>query len=108
MLDIAVDDLPAQYYAEDQHRMNYFEIHVTFDPMHRKEVEEFGRQEGWKVSHLKGDPIMGDDLLMYATKHCNLRSASFTSLNLLLEYARINEIPVLRHKIEAVIHDVRL
>ena len=85
----------------------YFEIHVTMPAESKERTTEILGQVGFKFSALKGDPIMGDDLLFYGTAHTRTEDQAHLKLAQATKALEDSGITVLRRKIEHVIFDSR-
>lgn len=87
----------------------YYECHITFNGSSNigKKVTESIR---WKHSQIDGDPIMGEGIRQYATKHFNQRRdkneiwKEMEQAKLILTGASLQ---VTRMKIEKVLQDER-
>lgn len=88
-----------------------FEVHLTFDPFSMEDAEAIVKtcaaSGPVKVSHLKGDAVMGDDKLMYFTFHDQTYSRAFTRMTTIRVMAMSMGHKALREKIEMILHDVR-
>lgn len=86
-----------------------YECHITIDlyPISAKELIE---ALGWKFSKIAGDPQLGDKTFEYATRSASSQTQLVVVVN---ELERVSGIlskqgfPVVREKIELVVHDNR-
>lgn len=89
--------------------MMYYECHVTLlgaAAAIRPHVEDLK----WKFSSIDGDPVLGDGIKCYATRHFNARVPQQRVLDMLLTTAqRLAErgVTVVRRKVELVLFDDR-
>ena len=87
---------------------DYYECHVTLDSQHKAKVEVIAASVGFKVSALKGDEFLGDDVKIYCTSHARDKETmvqKLTNLTAALNEARV---PYIRRKIEHIIFDERV
>lgn len=87
----------------------YYEAHITLngDPEFSKESVE---SINWKFSKIDGDPVMGDGVKCYATRHFNAKWPTEDVVAWLFAAAtKLNRlgIEVTRRKVELVIYDDR-
>lgn len=88
--------------------MKYYECHVTMVgvPDQIRPYVEFLK---WKFSAIDGDPVLGDGVKCYATKHFNERMTPQVVQQILFEVADhlAKHCTVIRRKVELVIYDDR-
>lgn len=96
--------------------MNYYEAHITLLG-NDDQIKHFVETYGWTFSMIDGDPVEGEGVKCYATKHFNARHSQEQVLaivqrlsNLLhdLGQSQLNPITafaVTRTKLELVIYD---
>ena len=87
----------------------YYESHLTLngDPVAIRAAVESIR---WKFSKIDGDPVMGDGVKCYATRHFNARNSSAAVVTNLHEAAEAMirlGVEVTRRKVELVLYDDR-
>lgn len=86
--------------------MNH-EIHITTLIAYAPKAEEVAQTLHWKTSQIMGDPVLGAKPFFYLTTHrdtlYNAQQALDTCCATLLEAG----VPVVREKIEHIVHDVR-
>ncbi|HEY6437744.1 MAG TPA: hypothetical protein VIY47_14230 [Ignavibacteriaceae bacterium] len=85
-----------------------FECHITVSTDHAEAAEIIAKEVHWKTSEIARDPVLGDKNFFYLTTHTKDYGAMWTRLRncvILLENA---EIPVIREKIELIIHDTKV
>lgn len=85
----------------------YYECHVTIDPKYANVVEIIAEVHKFKTSVLKGDEIMGDDKLLYCTCHDRNFETIHNRMEGLIWQMRMQQIPILRKKIEHILLDER-
>lgn len=89
----------------------YYECHVTMMCEKIEVIEEHVSLLGWKFSCIDGDPILGEGLKCYATKHYPAAMSAtdvirnVQSIALQLSSKGHN---VIRDKVELVIYDSKL
>ena len=86
--------------------MKGFECHITTQVRYADRVNAI-LPPGWKTSEIKRDPLLGDASYFYLTTHGQSWELIYHGMVHLRERLRLNDIPVLREKIELIIHDVR-
>lgn len=82
----------------------YYECHVTY----LDNATDTLNYPGWKPSRIDGDPILGDGVKSYFTKHYSARISMDDMKNELAEVVKFlltNNKKVLRSKIELVVYD---
>lgn len=86
----------------------YYECHITLngDP---KRIETAVKNLCWKFSKIDGDPVMGDGVKCYATRHFNARKSPKFVLMFMHDTADClsRSFEVTRRKVELVIFDDR-
>lgn len=88
---------------------NLYELHITINIADAQLAEPIAKELHWKTSQIMGDPVLGAKPFAYLTSYVR----SFTSgaareqLNKAVQALRVGGIPVIREKIEQIIHDVR-
>lgn len=85
---------------------SYYECHVTFLYPGYMDPKLFF---GWKFSQINGDPVLGDGIKSYLTKHFNDKTNSLESVINEVEHIatslKIVGFKVLRTKVEHVVYD---
>lgn len=86
-----------------------FEAHITINKEHHDRAAVLAAMRSWKMSQIDGDPVMGAKPFAYMTKWSKNFNELMLDMNTTREILLKLEIPipVLRCKIEAVLHDVR-
>jgi hypothetical protein len=85
-----------------------FECHITVSTKDADEATNIAQKVHWKTSEIARDPVLGNDTYFYLTTHANDYSMMWTRLRntvLLLEEANV---PVIREKIELIVHDTKV
>ena len=88
----------------------YYEAHITLLSNNPAYVEVKVKSQNWKFSKIDGDPVLGDGIKCYATKHFPSRNTPEVMIAELHRVATILNGPnseVIRRKIELVIYDDR-
>jgi hypothetical protein len=86
----------------------YYECHITF--LGTRYWEPFVSILGWKFSIIDGDPVLGEGVKCYATKHFPSRMSADEIRAKVIdagEELRAKGIEVLREKVELVIWDTK-
>lgn len=88
----------------------YYECHVTFMGLRENLPTIAGELKHWKTSAIDGDPLLGDGVKCYLTRHYS-GEESLSVLKLDMEFAarrlKSRSLEVLRQKVELVIWDTR-
>lgn len=91
-----------------RHLKEYYECHVTFKQQPGVDTKAAVQAIGWTYSAIDGDPILGDGVKAYATKHFN-KSKPLQDVKDELDIAagelRTFGAAVIRKKIELVVYD---
>jgi len=85
-----------------------FEAHITCLG-HEEKVKEVGEATGWSFSKIDGDPILGQGVKCYLTHHARdyiTLHERMLAVKRELQDKDVN-VPVLRTKIELIMHDER-
>jgi hypothetical protein len=86
-----------------------FECHITLDKEHAFAATAITDDQApiWKTSEIARDPLLGDKNFFYlTTHHAELRTIQ-RRMDWMVDFLRSHGIPVLREKIEVIIHDFR-
>lgn len=88
----------------------YYECHVTMigDAVN---IENSVSKIGWKFSKIDGDPILGEGIKCYATKHYPAKLEANDVVHLVQEVSSVLKNKghnILRDKVELVIYDSKL
>lgn len=88
----------------------YYECHVTMigDP---DVIEQDVNDLGWKFSKIDGDPILGEGIKCYATKHYPVKmdqKVVVQNVNSVAMALKNLKHKVIRDKVELVIYDSKL
>lgn len=94
---------------------DHFECHITIaNPdlikgASRIELKEVAINQGWKTSEINGDPLLGDKLWFYFTKHSDSYESLTIAMNTLENYLYHKYgIVIMRKKIEQILLDIRM
>jgi len=95
------------WHVKKKGHMPDFESHITVSTTYAEAAEQIAVERGWKTSEIVRDPLLGDDPHFYLTRHSRdfreLKDEMHRTVGVLTDAA----IPVLREKIEEILHDVR-
>jgi len=86
----------------------YFESHITCEISsleERKVLEAFGLLTHWKTSCIDRDPILGDRVFFYFTKHSKSGDELIAETQ---EFAKTIPGRVIREKVEQIIYDTKV
>lgn len=86
--------------------MNY-ECHITVDTKHAALATAVANRLHWKTSEIARDPVLGDKNFFYLTSHATDFQIMFSRMNGCAAALRDGGVPVLREKIELIIHDTK-
>lgn len=88
--------------------MQYYECHITFENTDPDRTKTEILNLGWKYSRIDGDPVMGDGVKQYATKHYPKRLGDSVVLNNVERVSMLlSHLGVTRSKVELVLHDTK-
>jgi hypothetical protein len=86
----------------------YYECHITLDKEYAEAVGATAEKHGFKVSALKGDEFMGDDIKIYLTSHAKTQPKMLERMGAVTKELEVAKIPYIRRKIEHIILDERV
>lgn len=86
--------------------MNY-ECHVTVSTEHAEKAARVAEAFHWKTSEIARDPVLGDKNFYYLTTHDADIRRMFSRMDLCRQQLEARGVPVLREKIELIIHDTK-
>ncbi len=81
-----------------------YEAHITFERENAAKVEEIGSSIGWKFSKIDGDPVLGQKVFCYLTRHAK------DGAQLLLDAMEATTavgVTVIRVKVEHIVYDTK-
>lgn len=85
----------------------YYECHITLEARYKEQVEPIAKECGFKVSALKGDEFLGDDIKIYLTSHAKEEMPMRGKMASMTAGLWNAKIPYIRRKIEHIIFDER-
>lgn len=89
----------------------YYECHVTIESANRYMTEMKVLSVGWTFSAIDGDPILGEGVKCYATKHFNSTKNNVEEVIAFVDFAAASihdsVSKVVRRKVELVLYDNR-
>jgi len=88
----------------------YYECHVTFMSQPTLLSEIARELKKWKTSAIDGDPLLGDGVKCYLTRHYSgdeSREILHADMDHAAQRLKSRSLEVLRHKIELVVWDSR-
>lgn len=84
-----------------------FECHITVSTAHAEIATKIAEGSHWKTSEIARDPLLGDRNFFYLTKHSVVLGTLMADMRNAVKSLSMTGVPVLREKIEVIIHDVR-
>lgn len=84
-----------------------YEIHITTYTSFSKQATEVAKQLHWKTSEIARDPVLGNDTYFYLTKYAESLPTAFVVLRDAVFELESVQVPVVREKIEHIVHDKR-
>lgn len=84
-----------------------YECHITVSTEHAEKATQIARALHWKTSEIARDPLLGDANFFYLTTHDNDPRRIFIRMETCSAELEIAGTPVLREKIELVLHDTK-
>lgn len=87
-----------------------FEIHVTCPLPSKKDravLIKVAKICGWHTSSIKGDPLLGTGSKFYLTAHRKTYSDAALVMKLMMQELKLQNIKILRSKIEGIMWDKR-
>ena len=85
----------------------YYECHITMRG-DKAIIQPLVEKAGWKFSCIDGDPVLGDGILCYATKHYSHNEAKdWVVLCMNRAAEELKECNVIRQKVEFVLYDTK-
>lgn len=84
-----------------------FECHITVPSSSDLPAAAIAAELGWKTSEIARDPLLGDKNFFYLTGHARDLVLITAEMRQVVERLVDAGVPVLREKIEVIIHDVR-
>lgn len=81
-----------------------FEAHITFPSSDAYYVKQKGDKWGWKYSQIDGDPVLGNNVYCYLSKHSDDYLELYNHMELFyLENCK--SLHIIRKKIELIMYD---
>jgi hypothetical protein len=84
-----------------------YECHITCPLGYEIQCETVAKLAGWETSKIDGDPLLGEKVFFYLTTHSDdwrwIHDKMRETVRALIHF----KVPVLREKIEEIVHDVR-
>lgn len=87
-----------------------FEIHITCPDERKNHPGQFSFLKNfphWKLSYIKGDPLLGTGSKAYLTTHTKTLDSAKITLASMKDLIDIYGYPILRLKIEAIVFDTK-
>lgn len=86
--------------------MNY-EIHITCSVYHSAVAEQVAKTLHWKTSEIARDPVLGKATYFYLTTHTATLEDAHIRMEACCAALETEGVPVIREKIEHIVHDRR-
>ena len=84
-----------------------FECHITVSVSDAELASAIAKDMNWSTSQIARDPILGDDTYFYLTCHSESYLHIHNKMQSTTQWLFKNKIPVIRNKIELIMHDHR-
>ena len=91
-------------------KINSFEIHITCPDERKNHPGQFSFLKHfphWKLSYIKGDPLLGTGSKAYLTTHTKTLDSAKVTLSSMKDLIDLYGYTILRLKIEAIIFDTK-
>ncbi len=85
-----------------------FECHITVSTDDAEHATTVAKECHWKTSEIARDPILGDKNFFYLTTHARDYTVMWTRLREAVELLEYFKVPVIREKIELIVHDTKV
>lgn len=87
--------------------MMNLECHITVSTEHAGVAAQVATTLHWKTSEIARDPVLGNKNFYYLTTHDTELMSMVDRMDRCVEVLRQADVPVIREKIEVIIHDKR-
>ena len=84
-----------------------YECHITCNRDDHSIVQNVGEPAGWKFSKIDGDPLLGQKVFCYLTRHHRDFEALKSLMQAMTSALKIVGVEVVREKIEHIIYDTK-
>lgn len=84
-----------------------FECHITVSTDHAEMATHIAERLHWKTSEIARDPVLGDKNYFYLTTHDSDMGRMLARMGTVTNALGMVGIPVIREKIELIIHDTK-
>jgi hypothetical protein len=84
-----------------------YECHITLSVKDAVLASKLAKDFHWKTSEIARDPVLGDDTYYYLTSHHTNYTDMFVRLRTMVQNLEINNINVIREKIEHIVYDTK-
>lgn len=85
-----------------------FECHITVSTNDAELATTVAKELHWKTSEIARDPVLGDKNFFYLTTHTREFQEMWTKLRMAVDMLEVFKVPVIREKIELIVHDTKL
>lgn len=85
-----------------------FECHITVSTDDSEVAIKVAVDQHWKTSEIARDPVLGDKNFFYLTTHTKDYGTIWTKMRAAVDSLEAFDVPVIREKIELIIHDTKV
>lgn len=85
-----------------------FECHITVSTDDVEHATTVAKECHWKTSEIARDPVLGDKNFFYLTTHARNYTDMWVRLRKAVDMLEYFKVPVLREKIELIVHDTKV
>lgn len=85
-----------------------FECHITVSTDDAAVATLVAKEYHWKTSEIARDPVLGDKNFFYLTTHSKDYKDMWERLRLAVHMLELSKVPVIREKIELIVHDTKV
>lgn len=84
-----------------------YECHITLSVDYAEKATEVAKELHWKTSEIARDPVLGNATYFYLTTHTNDFPQMWERMKRATTLLEDMKVPVIREKIELIIHDTK-
>lgn len=94
------------YYTQKEYML--YECHITVSTDYTEHASRIAKNHHWKTSEIARDPVLGDRNFFYLTSHATDYIDMWTRLRTAVSSLETSGVPVIREKIELIMHDTKV